>query len=269
MAKSIESIAKDKKLLKEIIDASTRSESRKFTPLCDIDETIVNIRPKLARLMINDTTIPVHYFKTDVLENWRSLNKDDFAKVINNTTEYYLDRVLFTAETLATIPDTNKFVIDTYKKYQADFYDDLELTPLGEQLSRISDVAFDQIIFISHHDDRVPTESKARFIQKHFGDDAMLCFCDPNKKKSYYVNELVKGGINWDVFFDDRVEIIKDIITNTNIQGKQLSLINHPYNQSVLDDGVPLQNRFPLVTRFLNASFYALDPNRKSGVTLD
>ena len=152
MSRSIKSIAKDKKLIEEVIDSTTRSGSRLFTPLCDIDETIVNIRPKLAWLMINDTSIPVHYFNPEVLEKWRSLGKDEFTTLINNTNEYYLDRILFTPETLATIPDTNSFVTNTYAKHQETFYDELELTPLGEQLARISSVAFKQIIFVTHHD---------------------------------------------------------------------------------------------------------------------
>lgn len=203
---------------------------RKYTLLADVDETIVNIRPKLAELLILDKDIPNSDIKPEFIQLYND-NPSAFMTDILTSKTYKICELLLTDEALLKYKsrplEPGTYI---YDKYSKTFYDDLSLSILGHKLKDALPV-YDRHIFITHHAKFIDTASKARFIHDHFSPDSEIVFWGPELPKSQAINTIEREDkINWSAYFDDRIHITKDIIVNCNVSDRDVVLANFNYN---------------------------------------
>lgn len=171
---------------------------KKLNVALDIDETVVNISPKLHKLLnINDGKSEIEILKRD---------------------NFYLANC----------------IDDEYYK-NGTFYEDLELNEFGKMIKKLYDGdRLSSITFFSHHkiadEFKASMDSKIRFINDKFP-NAKIEFVDMGINKSIALSKY-----DWDSFTDDRVDVIRDIIlSNINLTGKKLQLLLYNYNFEKID----------------------------------
>ena len=203
---------------------------RKYTLLADVDETVVNIRPKMAELLILDKDIPNSDIKPELVKMYFDDPVSFMTHVLKSDTYKICDLMLTPAAKDKYRNRPHEIGLYIYNKYSENFYDDLSLSILGHKLKDALPV-YDRHIFITHHADFISKESKARFIHGNFSTESEIIFWDPNLPKSQAINIIEReDNVNWSAYFDDRIHIVQDIITNCRITDRDIVLANFNYN---------------------------------------
>lgn len=208
----------------------SQENCRKYTLLADVDETVVNIRPKLAELLILDKDIPNSDIKPELVKLYFE-DPAGFITYILKSNTYKICDLMLTSEAKHKYKNRSQEIgLYIYNKYSENFYDDLSLSILGHKLKDGLSV-YERHIFITHHADFITKESKSRFIYDNFSTESEIIFWDPTVPKSKAINIIEREDkINWSAYFDDRIHITQDIITNCNINDRDIVLANFNYN---------------------------------------
>lgn len=188
-------------------EAMTRDISIKKIVVSDMDEVIVNITPKWASMIVDHMT--------------HSKVSTDEQSVLNRE-KYYLTDWLGFAD--------NDFALKLMCEQGDTFYDDLELTPMGRGLAQsLEQGILDELVILSHSPAEMNNTSKIRFVQKHFpADKTRLLLVDLNSSKADAINE---HGIAYTTFIDDRLDIVQDVVANTDSNNKEFMMPELGYNK--------------------------------------
>lgn len=200
-------------------------EEGKKLVVSDFDETAVNITFKWVEIGKQLGIFPVEITPEMVL----------------NRKEYYITKLIsdkhFNEKLKPHIKDPNIKTKDDlacviYK--QSNFYDDLLLTEFGNALKTLNDNKLIDLVFISHTM-KENKESKENFIKKNFP-GATYYLVDAKVKKSEVIND--NNLNNYSTFADDSLNIIYDVILNTNSVGKEFIIPKFGYNDWLFSEGL-------------------------------
>jgi len=184
-------------------------QDKNYTLVSDMDEVIVNISPYWYNLLLQNKK---HFDK------YLNLNKAKTVKEVMQRDKYYLNRWL-TKENYDDIPaELMGRYLGLY--LQKNFYANCVLTSYGKGLRSLSHKSWlDKIYIITHtingYDDR-----KIDFLRNNNFNMSKIevIMTDGDVPKSETIN---KHNIDYNTFVDDRPSVLKDVIENTDSDGKE------------------------------------------------
>jgi hypothetical protein len=159
--------------------------------------------------------------------NWGNLSDREILE----RPEYYLDKWLDIGVNQNTKPRLTKSTFMKFMKlYLNDnFYDDLKLTPFGEALKFYLNNNFVDKVTILTHTFNENLESKKNFLLTHFNNEKVsIEFIGHNIKKHKFIND---NKIEYDLFVDDRLDTVLEVIENTNSDNKEFLMPEMGYNK--------------------------------------
>lgn len=222
-----------------------QDNSKRYNIASDVDETVVDIAPKLAKEM------QLRAWGTELIHSSIISSRDTFC--LDTAIPKLLDKLDITITEKNVLRralkecDSSR-VLKVYKDLDKTMYDDLELNTFGSYLKSIS-FQISSLNFVTHSGDiGTCSKSKERFLNRNFGDlniDTIKCYpINQTISKSVILN-----NIDWDIYFDDRPSIFKDIITKTRVKDKTLGVIVHPYSTTEVDNNSsPILNSLKLLS---------------------
>ena len=221
----------------------------------DVDETVVNIRHKLASLFYTKllTSQNAHMFNQSLLRIYESGNLTEFNQVIDTANNYYIEKEVLTPEGVQYFNSIHKRVsLYLYDTAQDEgFYDDLELSFIGQSL--VANMKDDtKLIFLTHHSATASQGSKGSLIARYFP-TAEIAFIPVDVKKSAIINELKLAGVKCDLFMDDRPDVLIETAANVKFtKATTLGLIDHHYVDHFKDtDGSSIKDQLRIVSNAL------------------
>jgi hypothetical protein len=187
--------------------------------VCDLDDVLVPISPKLAAL-----AVIAHGLDTSLADPDRVAARETFQ------VGEYLGGLSW--------DDMKEF-------YRGDFYSDLRPTTLGRGVAAAAARGAIRLAIVSHTTDET-RESKLRFCQRFFPGVTVLT--PPiGSPKSEAINEAGLG--DYSTFADDHPENVHDVAANTFSVGKEFMMPSYGYNRELRDETqeILLANRAVLV----------------------
>lgn len=186
--------------------------------ISDMDEVLTYISPVWYSKIRENWSIFEPYFK-----NLGDLNKDS----ILDREEYYLNKWL-KKENVEKIPS------DILEKYlglymNGDFYKDCKPSKFGIGLGLLCLNNTIEKMYILSHTIPGTEESKRAFFEEYYKHTKTeLVMLPPNISKHQWIND---NKIDYDLFIDDRVDIIRDVILHTKSDFRDFYVPEFGYNK--------------------------------------
>ena len=188
--------------------------------VCDIDECVVNITPKWVRKMLFDDFLSR---RCDF-----SILKETFGKDPKVADEFILNRPIAQLQKWLNANELGRIRFEQLYFDDPDFYSDLKITPLGEELQRSTTPK--SLIFVSHtklDSDKI-NASKREYMTANFP-GARVILAELGTSKAETINKEIG---KFDIFIDDSVAVVKDVMENTLCAEKRFIMPGLGYNMS-------------------------------------
>jgi hypothetical protein len=194
--------------------------------ITDMDEVLTCIGPVWYSGILEKREIFEPYFDLNKIKNPNDILKRDI---------YYMDKYL-RKEGVTEIPYE---VLDVYYDIYKDtnFYSKCELTNFGKSLVLLSKQSFCEGIVVVSHCIPGTEDSKKRWLAEKFERSSKVTveFIPSNIPKS----EVIKDYPEYSCYAEDRIDIIKEVIINTKLEGKEFYIPKLGYNK-ITDDLVTI-----------------------------
>ena len=215
-------------------DILTKNLTRNEFIICDWDSVIQDIDLKWTAKIIDNEEIFAPYFDYSRLKNEKG--EWDLALSWKRPTYYFNDWL--------KRDDIDELPKDILKKFISLYIDDplyyldCEFLIMAETLRKLSYEKFvDKIVFLSSAPKDYETDPRKLIMMERFFKDNLgkfsLNVIHGNIPKSKFINENYP---NYTVFIDDRSDIIRDVINNTDSANKQFIFPCCGYNMELGKD---------------------------------
>lgn len=226
------------KIIETYEEALNKAEQPKVA-VTDMDEVLVNISPKTFQLIRKNENFFNKYLNLDrVYTTQEILLRDTF----------HMEKWLAREEYKDNIPKecSDKF----YSLFDDDtFYDDLIQTRVCDNLNDFANSkTCEKLIIASHCVGENQTKSKIKFLKRVFGKNPKIQFMpiDISVSKS---KAIMDNNIKWNTFIDDNLDVIYDVIRNTESFGNEIIIPQLGYN-------LPTQRLYDLCKYFSLELYY-------------
>jgi len=183
----------------------------------DMDEVLTLISPLWTYLLLENKT---HF------SEYMDLDFDYSMMHVLNRDEYYLNNWLSNGKELPE--EVFDLFLGLYKDNDK-FYSNCRITNFGMTLKILLDRGEIEHIYIVTKVIEGTEDYKKRWVAKYLGtENITFISVDGDTKKSEAINEL---GIEYDLFIDDCLDNIYDVLKNTNSYNKSFFIPKYGYNK--------------------------------------
>lgn len=206
--------------------------NKKEIIVCDYDGVIQSLE---ARWMENLLEPEIKALFNDYFD-FKKLGStvEDMIHNLFKRETYYID-VWLTKEGLVLPQELKRKFSDIYM-HDMMFYKKSPFLTMYEGLQSILDLNFvEKIIFLSSTPDERTTDiRKYNMVKNKFHSNKVDLVIIPGYLKKH--EWIIENCPNYTTFIDDRADIVKGVIENTNIQGKTFILPEYGYNRCIKED---------------------------------
>ena len=185
--------------------------------ISDMDEVLTMISPLWTYLIKTNEHIFGEYFDLDF---------DYSIETVLNRDTYYLNQWLL--KNNVELPN------DVYNEFLSlytdtpDFYPKCRLTNMGQTLKVLLDRGEIERIYVITKVIKGTEEYKQEWVAKHLGITNVTFISVYGGNKSEVINEM---NIDYDIFIDDHLDNIEDVLENTDSFDKSFFIPNYGYNR--------------------------------------
>lgn len=215
----------------------TEEEMNTGHVVADCDEVLVNISPKIIKLMHDDFDYYNQFFRLS-----KDFDLNTHTDVILNRPEYYIDQWLVRKDVYEkfTEDEVNEARMRLQNEiiFKEDLYDDLLPTNLGRSLSyTVSTPLMKKLTIVTKTSDN-NLESKERFLKNLFRgsmDKVDIYYLESDENKSDVIKTL--GYVTR--VYEDELSNVEDIVMNCdNVRQNSIDIPSLGYNQNISEEVV-------------------------------
>lgn len=207
--------------------------------VCDWDGVMQLIEPKWMAGVISNKHIFEPYFRKEAFEE---ISKEYIEKLINRDS-YYLNQY-FRKEGIESNSELDEVFMRLYLEDE-EFYDDIPITLFGKALLELTlHNGIQEIVFLSHtpykdKDDKRKERVLYKYMEENNLDSSKVRFVSLNENQKKC--EWIKNNIpHYTAFIDDRPDIMKSVILNTDNTGKTYLMPIFGYNMIEKNDDLKI-----------------------------